>query len=103
MDIAKVRESADQLASLLMHYSAIDEEAKQLKFALTELLEGVQSGRTVGPLDWREIPGDYYFNEGGLRKYRDLETAYADFKIELTGGESPVLRELRLRMESKGT
>lgn len=102
MDAAKARASAEKLSSLLAHYSATDEEARKLQGALTPLLKDVQGGLIVSPLEWRDIPGAYYFNEGSLRKYADLESAYADLKIELTGGESPVLREMRLR-ESKGT
>jgi hypothetical protein len=103
MDAVKVKASAEKLAALLLRYSATDEEAKKLQGALAKLLSDAAGGLVVSPLDWRDIPGAYHFNEGGLRKYPDLETAYAELRIELTGGESPVLRELRLRTANKGT
>lgn len=47
------------------------------------------------------MPGAYFFNEGQLRQYPDLESAYADFKIEVTGGETPALRMFREEEERK--
>ncbi len=50
------------------------------------------------PLPWGDIPGGRYFNEGSLRRYPELEQAFARFRIEATGGESPALRKLRGEM-----
>jgi hypothetical protein len=36
-----------------------------------------------------------------LHHYAELEHAFAEFKIELTGGESPTLRRLKSQMEEK--
>ena len=36
-----------------------------------------------------------------LGSIRDLEEAYAQFKIEITGGETPLLRKLRKNEPSK--
>ena len=47
------------------------------------------------PLPWGDIPGGRYFNEGGLRRYAELEQAFARFRTEATGGDSPALRKLR--------
>lgn len=47
-------------------------------------------------MEWREIPGRYLFAEEGLQQYAELEHAFAEFRIELTGGESPILRRLKL-------
>ena len=45
-----------------------------------------------------DIPGRYLFTEEGLQQYAALEHAFAEFKIELTGGESPTLRRLKEQM-----
>jgi hypothetical protein len=56
------------------------------------------------PLEWRDIPGRFLFTEDGLQQYAELELAFAEFKIELTGGESPTLLRLKAQMaRSSGT
>jgi hypothetical protein len=100
MNQATLRQRASELESLLRHYAALDAEVAQLLSALTPLLSAVIDGKAQTPMEWRDVPGDFYFNERGLRKYRDVEDAYAKFKIELTGGESPTLRALREKMNS---
>jgi hypothetical protein len=37
---------------------------------------------------WRGVPGAYWFTEAYLAQYADLEEAYTQFKIEITGGET---------------
>jgi hypothetical protein len=95
MDHDLLSRSAEKLNQLLLQYSEVDIEARELQGELSLIIRDVLSGKIVTPVEWRNIPGSYYFTEGSLRKYGDLETAYSDFKIEITGGESPVLRKLR--------
>ena len=42
-----------------------------------------------------DIPVGRYVNEGSLRRYAEPEQAFARFRIEAAGGESPGLRKLR--------
>lgn len=93
--------SAEKLEQILRHYLTFDREVLRLFDALSRLISDARTGRILGPMEWRDIPGGYDFTEGGLGKYSDLEAAYAEFKIEITGGESPVLRSLRLNAASK--
>ena len=58
----------------------------------------VAAGALNAPLPWGDIPGGRYFNEGSQRRYPELEQAFARFRIEATGGESPALRKLRGEM-----
>lgn len=95
MDQELLTKSAEKLDQLLLRYSQVDIEAKEMLRELSQLIHDARFGKIAGPLDWRTIPGSYYFTEGHLRKYNDLEAAYAEFKIEISGGESPVLRKLR--------
>ena len=101
MDRILLAEATDRLEQILQRYSAVDAEAKGLLTALSSLIASIRSGKITAPLEWRDIPGAYSFMEGGLGKYSDLETAYAKFRIEVTGGESPVLRNLRLGTPGK--
>ena len=74
-----------------------DTEVADLRGAVEPLLALALagSGGLAAPLPWGDIPGGRYFTEGGLRRYPGLEQAFARFRIEATGGESPALRKLR--------
>lgn len=103
MNIAELKKSAEALKQVLAKYAPLDPEAKYLQDSLSSVIDEVLADKITAPIAWASVPGGYYFNEGSLRKYDDLETAFAEFKIELSGGESPVLRQLRLDMENKKT
>ncbi|WP_160167805.1 hypothetical protein [Vibrio campbellii] len=53
------------------------------------------SGEITSPLRWSDVPCGYLFVEGALGKYKDLEEAYADFKVEVTGGNDPLLEKIK--------
>lgn len=101
MDKLKISSTAAILKRILDHYAQIDREAALLKSALSSILRAEESGEINSPLEWNKIPGGIFFTEGNLRQYRDLEDAYANFKIEVTGGDTPVLRKLRLDLAKK--
>jgi hypothetical protein len=96
MDQFRLAASAEKLEKLLLQYAATDAEVGGLQKALSGLINDARAGKIAAPLEWRDVPGTHSFTEGYLRKYGDLEAAHADFKIEVTGGESPMLRALRL-------
>ncbi|NRR33135.1 hypothetical protein HSX11_23465 [Oxalobacteraceae bacterium] len=90
---------ARELKDILSHYATIDKEAINLLSALEPLIEKSIAGEILAPYEWRAVPGSYYFTEGTLRKFPELESAYSKFTIELTGGETPVLKKLRAQMK----
>lgn len=91
MDSEKIKIAAVRLEGLLLGYSRHDGEVTNLLNALRPLLVKAKDGRIFSPMEWRDIPGGVLFTEGLLRKYRDLEDAFAEFRIELTGGDNPIL------------
>lgn len=95
MDKLELKRKAGQLKNLLSQYAINDAEANSLLVGLLPFINDALAEKIDDPLQWTDMPGAYLFNEGQLRRYSDLESAYADFKIEITGGESPVLREMR--------
>lgn len=101
MNQVNVAISAKQLHLLLEKYAPVEPEAALLEGALSALIEAALAGIVSAPLEWKEVPGDFFFNEGKLGKYSDLESADAAFKIELTGGPSSVLVQLRRQMQDK--
>lgn len=100
MDQQQLRACAAELGQLLARHAPTDTEAADLRAALGPLLAQAMAGAVTAPLAWGEIPGARLFTEGGLRRLPELEQAYARFRIEATGGESPALRKLRGDMES---
>jgi hypothetical protein len=101
MNIELLKESTEVLEQILLKYSTTDKEAAALLFSLDKLLNDVKQEKVTTPLEWRDIPGTYFFTEGGLRQYSDLEKSFSEFKIQITGGESSVLRNLRLSNTAK--
>jgi hypothetical protein len=97
MDQVLLVRSAERLEEVISKYSSADTEVRGPFESLSKLIADARAGKIVSPMEWRDVPGAYGFTEGGLQKYADLEIAYAEFKIEITGGESPFLRNLRLK------
>lgn len=95
MDQQRLQALAAELEQLLARLAPADGEVADLRSAVEPLLALVGSGALSAPLPWGDIPGGRYFTEGGLRQYPGLEQAFARFRIEATGGESPALRKLR--------
>ncbi|MDO8066073.1 hypothetical protein [Janthinobacterium sp. SUN206] len=95
MDQPRLQAHAAELEQLLTRLAPADGEVADLRSALEPLLALAGSGALTTPLPWGDIPGGRYFTEGGLRRYPELEQAFARFRIEATGGESPALRKLR--------
>ena len=98
MDVMLIREAAITLNSALNAYAHQDIDAERLRSSLQPILEDAIEGRLQQPVDWKQVPGDWLFNETNLRKYKDLESAYARFKVQVTGGESAALHALKARM-----
>jgi hypothetical protein len=98
MDQSRLQACTAELEQLLARLAPVDAEVDDLRSAVEPLLALAGSGALSAPLAWGDIPGGRYFTEGSLRRYPALEQAFARFRIEATGGESPALRKLRGEM-----
>ncbi|MCY0107186.1 hypothetical protein NQF78_02615 [Pseudomonas monsensis] len=87
MDQMLLRKSAECLEEVINKYAFTDADVDGLYKSLSTLIADALAGKILLPMQWGDVPGAYGFLEGGLRQYRDLETAYAIFKIEVTGGK----------------
>lgn len=94
MNLQKVQKSAKNLELLLLQYAKSDKEASFLYDSLKNLILDAKQGNIVNPIKYGDVPGDFYFNERNLRKYPDLESAFAKFKIELSGGKTDKIKAL---------
>ena len=95
MDQLKIETKAKRLRRLLEQYSTRSDSALEALNSLKELLENAVSGRLTSPLKWSDVPCGYLFVEGALGQYKDLEEAYAEFKVEVTGGNDPLLDKIK--------
>ncbi|WP_263383761.1 hypothetical protein [Granulicella arctica] len=103
MDQASLKHAALTLDLILQRYAEEDPGGTILHSALSDLLQAAILGQLQHPLAWNDIPGDYLVNETSMRQYPDLESAYANFKIEATGGETPALKAMRARTNASKT
>ncbi|MEA1649432.1 hypothetical protein UAJ10_10420 [Nitrospirillum sp. BR 11164] len=92
MDQEHLKQSALILEEVSRRYAAIDPEAKKFASAIEAVIDDAKAGRIQEPTDGHPGLHRAYFFEGMLQQYRDLESAFARFEIEVTGGETPAVK-----------
>lgn len=95
MDKKKIALKAKRLWSLLDKYSLTNDSAMKAFNALKNLLIKASSGQINSPLKWSEVPCGYLFVEGELGRFKDLEEVYAEFKVEVTGGNDQLMDKIK--------
>ncbi|MCL1123405.1 hypothetical protein [Shewanella surugensis] len=80
-----LKQLAENLELMLIKYSSVDDAAKALLRALSDLIQSAKNGSLKNNVE--NVPGRMSFTERGLSQYRDLEEAYALFKLEVTLGD----------------
>jgi hypothetical protein len=95
MDTIRLKEKAIALLAILNRLSPVDSGARVLLIDLRPLLDASLRSAIQEPVDWKVVPGASQFRYGSLREHDDLEEAYAQFKIEVTGGEPLALKIFR--------
>ncbi|WP_050657877.1 hypothetical protein [Gallaecimonas pentaromativorans] len=88
MNSNNLHDKAVILRKLLEHYSLTDVDVERLHQSLVDLIAAAEAKKIKDPIEKDNIPGRFYFDEKGLSKYVDLENAYVDFKVEISGGYS---------------
>jgi hypothetical protein len=86
-----------------LQYAKSDKKASFLYDSLKNLISDAKQGNIVNPIKYDDVPGDFYFNERNLRKYPDLESAFAKFKIELSSGKTDKIKALLTTIEGYQT
>lgn len=96
MNDEKLARLAKNLEEVLLYHSRNSNEAASLLRSLTPILRLASNHEISRVFEWDEIPGGRIFIEDGLTGYDDIEVACAEFKIEITGGETEILKNKRL-------
>lgn len=94
-----LKQCAKNLKEILLKYESSDEEVKLLHQSLVKFIDDSCADKVLNVMESRLIPGRYFFDEGGLGKYRDLGDAYAKFVSALSYGELPESQELTKKIE----
>jgi len=85
MNTQKIKELAVNFENIAERYAMEDEEAKALLNSMRPFISDAKSESISDVID--HVPGRYWFDEGSLSRYSDLEGAYAEFKFALTYGD----------------
>ncbi len=86
MDLMMIKQYALALQEKLELYSD-NEDVVELTEELQPLLEQAIAGQLVDPVDIDDMPGLMMFDDGVFEDYEDLEDAYGDFQVAVTGAE----------------
>lgn len=81
-----LKQLAVSLEKTAKKYAAQDIEAEKLLDSLQDIIDRAKSGNTISTEE--KVPGFYWFSEGGLSKYKDLEEIYSRFSIFVAAGSS---------------
>ncbi|TWB41879.1 hypothetical protein [Nitrospirillum pindoramense] len=96
MDQGVVKALAGDLEGMLRRCVATSPEAAALLRDLRPILDDAKAGRVLAPM--ADIPGDWFFMEGGLRRNRPLAEAYARFKRQVTDADNPAFSRAKDRI-----
>jgi hypothetical protein len=66
---------------LVANSYAYDPNVAKLIGALGKIISNAKSGSITSTVD--HVPGEYFFQEGDLSKYKDLEASYSRLKLAL--------------------
>ena len=83
MKYLELVDACNELEKLLKQYAANEPDALLCLSALTPLFEKIKQSSDFESIS--KIPGGYYFHEGSLRKYEELEDAYSRFAVLARG------------------
>ncbi len=89
MNLEKLKTEAIYLMQLLEKFSLDEPDAKLCLETLRPYINKAIEGDIKKPV--KNIPCGYYFHEGTLRKYYELEEAYSNFTFRITGGNEEKL------------
>lgn len=102
MNYERLRECAKHLEERAKYYAAFDAEAARFYGAIKPWLAKAEEGLIPEPLEADDLPGRFYFLDGGLRKYRDLGAAYAEFAVHARD-DVEILHIVERALAKKGT
>ena len=99
MDKSALKEASDRLETLLRLYAPSNNNADLLYRQLSRFLSEASRGTINSPVD--QITGSRLFSETDLRNLPGLESAFAKFELQITGGETEAYKEAKRLFEAR--
>ena len=93
LDLPTLQDRCKRLQDLLQRYSATEPDAALCLRELKPIFDQAMAGQISEPRKYG-APCGYYFTEGSLRQYRELENAFAQFSMALQGYSDEYLEAL---------
>ncbi len=101
MNKTELRRAAKSLEEELDKERSLPSGLKHLRKSLKPVIGKAVRMEINSPVEESSIPGAYQFNEGIMRDFPDLEEAYVEFRIQLSGGVSSTMQSILDSMEGK--
>jgi len=79
-----LKQLAINLEKTAEKYASQDIEAKKLLDSIHNIIDRAKNGDVISTEE--KVPGFYWFTEGELSQYKDLEEAYSQFSIFIAAG-----------------
>lgn len=99
IDLKQLQKECKELQSMLIKFSNKESDALLCLEALEHIFKQVMSGEIM--TQYNKIPCDYYFHEGTLRQFPELEEAYSSFTFRLRGGNESALNTFFKKLEDE--
>lgn len=84
--MTSLKQLAINLEKTAIKCMAQDVEAKKLLDSLQNIIDRAKNGDVIGTEE--RVPGFYWFSEGKLSQYKELEKAYSEFSLFIAAGSS---------------
>lgn len=94
MNKRSLKKSAVALKKEIEKLKGKNHEVEEFSMSISEVLSKAINSEIEEALDLSEVPGKYFFEEGGLNLYEQLSKAYFDFRFEVTGGMTKSRRKI---------
>lgn len=91
INFIKLKQEAKILEDMLIQYKDIEQQAQTCLEALNPILNSIKSDQFSEA--YEENPCGYYFLEGELGNYPELEDAYSNFIFTASDGDENELNE----------
>ena len=92
MNQIELQKAAIGLENLLEKYCSQVAEARLCLAELRPIIKKAQRNEIIEPM--KHVPCGYYFHEGALRQFREIEEAYSTFAVLLRGKDPQEIAEL---------
>jgi len=84
--MTRLKQLAIILEKTAKKYTYQDVEAKKLLDSLQNIIDRAKNGDEIATEE--KVPGYYWFSEGELSQYKELEKAYSEFSLFIAAGSS---------------